>query len=402
MAGPPQARKGTLVDPSDQEGATLRGQLTAGQRTAAAAALLTVLLASGKGWIGHLRGSPALTADAVHSAADALAVFASWVGLQLAGRAPTRRFPFGLYRAETLATLVAATLILLAGAELLTTSAGTLAGGPQGLHHSIDVLVAALVSAGASMGIYLAERRAGQRLGSASLLANADETRVDIGTSLAVFGGGAASYAGVRYVEATVTAVLAALVLWLGLKHGRVALMGLLDASMDPALESRVAAVARGVPGVRGVAELRLRQAGLFWFGVARIQISRSLDIARGHEIAHAVVQAVRQALPRVESLTVHLEPFVPLEFTVLVPVQRDTEDTLLSEHFGRAPFFALATLTAGRVTRLDLIGNPARTHRARAGLAAVKLILRGQGVDVVLTREMGEISYHALRDHYA
>jgi cation diffusion facilitator family transporter len=208
MAGPPQAGEGTLVDLSVHEGATLCGQLTAGQRTAAAA-LLTVLLASGKGWIGHLRGPPALTADAVHSAADALAIFASWVGLQLAGRAPTRRFPFGLYRTEALATLIAATLILLAGAELLTTSAGALAGGPQGLHHSIDVLVAALVSAGASMAIYLAERRAGQRLGSASLLANADETRVDVVTSLAVFGGAGASYAGVPYVEATVTAALA-------------------------------------------------------------------------------------------------------------------------------------------------------------------------------------------------
>jgi len=62
----------------------------------------------------------------VHSFADMLAIFASWVGLKLAERPHTKRFPFGLYRAETLAALLVSALILLAGVHLFLESAGGL------------------------------------------------------------------------------------------------------------------------------------------------------------------------------------------------------------------------------------------------------------------------------------
>ena len=104
-----------------------------------------------------------------------------------------------------------------------------------------------------------------------------------------------------------VTAGLSVLILWLGIKHGRVALFSQLDASPDLELERRVIAIAEGVPGVMRVAEVQLLQAGLFLFGITRLQLRKSVDITRGHDIAHRVVRAVRNAIPRIESLTVHL-----------------------------------------------------------------------------------------------
>ena len=324
----------------------MQDRLSAGKRVAAAATVLTLGLAVGKGVIGRWRGSPALTADAVHSAADMLAIAASWVGLKLAERPPTKRFPFGLYRAESLASLLVSILLLLAGAHLLVEGIQGLFQQVGALHHSVDVLVAALLSAVISLGIYLWEASVGKRIGSQSLLANADESRVDIMTSLAVFAGAGASYLGIPHAEMAVTVVLAGLIIWLGLKHGRIALFSLLDASPDPELEKQVIALAEEVPGVMRVAELQLRQAGLFCFGIVRIQLRRSVDITRGHEIDHRVVHAVRESIPRIESLTVHLEPFVPKKLTILVPVQGDSATARVSAHFGRAPFFALATLS--------------------------------------------------------
>ena len=385
----------------EMNNASIHNQLATGKRVAAVAILLTVFLAVGKGVIGHLRGSPALTADAVHSFADTLAIFASWVGLKLAERPPTKRFPFGLYRTETLAALLVSVFLLLAGGHLLKESVQGLLGRTHTLHHSVDVLIAALLSAAISFGIYLSEKRAGSRLGSQSLLANADESRVDIMTSVAVFAGAGASYIGVLHVEMLVTAGLSVLILWLGIKHGRIAILSLLDASLDPELERRVARIAEETPGVMRVAEVHLRQAGLFWFGIARIQLRRSVDITRGHDIAHRVAHAVREAIPRVESLTIHLEPFAPKERRVLVPVTGDTRESRVSNHFGRTPFFALATLEGEAVRRLEFIGNPARREQARAGLAAIKQIFEKNSADAVVTREIGEIAFHALRDYY-
>ena len=379
----------------------LQRELAAGKRVAAAATLLTVLLAVGKGLIGQWRGSPALTADAVHSFADTLAIFASWVGLKLAERPPTKRFPFGLYRAENLAAFFVSLFLLLAGGHLLIESVQGLLGQAHRLHHSIDVLVAALLSAVISFGISVWEKQAGTRLGSQSLLANADESRADIWTSVAVFIGAGASYIGIARVEMVLTAALSMFIIWLGIKHGRVALLSLLDASPDPKLERRVIAVAEQVPGVMRVAEVQLRQAGLFWFGIARLQLRKSVDISRGHDIAHHVVHAVREAFPQIESLTVHLEPFIPDVLRALVPVTGNTASARLSSHFGRAPFFALATLSGATVNRLDFIENLARKEQTRAGLAAIKRVFEKNQADAVLTREIGEIAFYALRDYY-
>ena len=278
---------------------SMDAQLAMGKRVAMIATLLTVLLAVGKGIIGRWRGSPALTADAVHSAGDTLAIAASWVGLKLAERPPTKRFPFGLYRAETLAALLVALLLVTAGGHLLIEGIRGLGARSEPPHRSVEVLVAALTSAAVSLGIYLWEARVGRRIGSQSLLANADESRGDIVTSLAVFVAAGASYVGFARAEMGVAVLLAGLITWLGLKHGRIALYSLLDASPDPELEQRVTALAQGVPGVMRVVDVQLRQAGLFCFGICRVQLRRSVDITRGHEIAHRVTRTVREGIPK-------------------------------------------------------------------------------------------------------
>ena len=88
-----------------------------------------------------------------------------------------------------LAALLVSVLLLLAGGHLLKESAQGLCGPTPRLSHSVDVLVAALLSTAISFGIYRWEKQAGTQLGSQSLLANADESRVDIMTSVAVFAG---------------------------------------------------------------------------------------------------------------------------------------------------------------------------------------------------------------------
>jgi cation diffusion facilitator family transporter len=89
--------------------------LKQGQKVALAATLLTAFLAVGKFIIGYLSDSRILIADAIHSGVDVVAIFASWLGLWLASRKKSKKFPYGLYRAETFVTLIIGLLITLAG-----------------------------------------------------------------------------------------------------------------------------------------------------------------------------------------------------------------------------------------------------------------------------------------------
>jgi len=94
-------------------------QLKRGQKVALWATAITLVIAVLKGVIGTIFDSKVLVADAFHSAADTVAIFASAFGLWLASREKSKRFPYGLYKAETLVTLVIGALIFWAGIELL-------------------------------------------------------------------------------------------------------------------------------------------------------------------------------------------------------------------------------------------------------------------------------------------
>ena len=380
---------------------TSHDRLSEGTRVAAWATALTVLLVAAKATIGYSRGSPALTADAIHSGADGLAIFASWLGLRLAARPPSLKFPFGLYRAETLASLVVAGVILLTGVEMFWESGVELLHGGSAGTQGLDTLAVALVSAAVSFRIFRWEKRVGEKLGSQSLLANADESRVDVLTSLAVFVGTACTYFAVPYVERSVAGALSLLIVWLGLKHGRQALYALLDASLEPELESRATEVAKQVPGVLAVPSLRLRRAGPFLFGVADISVGRSTDVNRAHGAAGQVEAAVQRELPQVESLTVHVEPHRGATQVVMVPVVEPTLDAHVSKHFGRAEHFLFAVLSPDGIGEVDSIENVSREQSVRAGLSAIKEALRDRQVDVVLTRQIGEIAFHALRESF-
>lgn len=67
---------------------------------------------------GLLSGSLALLADATHMFADVGALILAYAAMSFAERPPTRRYTFGLYRAEILAAFVNAQILLLVSASI--------------------------------------------------------------------------------------------------------------------------------------------------------------------------------------------------------------------------------------------------------------------------------------------
>ena len=79
----------------------------------------TFLLAIAKGTVGYIFNSEILVADAFHSGADVLAIFASGFGLWLASKKKSAKFPYGLYKAETLVSFLIGLFIIWAGIQIL-------------------------------------------------------------------------------------------------------------------------------------------------------------------------------------------------------------------------------------------------------------------------------------------
>jgi len=71
-----------------------------------------------------------------------------------------------------------------------------------------------------------------------------------------------------------------------------------------------VRAAAASVEGVRAVEKLWVRKSGLVYMATAHIQAAPEMSLADAHELGHRVQDAVRDAVPAVVQVTVHMEPY--------------------------------------------------------------------------------------------
>jgi len=371
------------------------------RRTAGAVMLITLLLAAVKAAVGRLIGSSALTADALHSGTDTVALAASWFGLMLASREPTERFPYGFYRAETLGAALASGMIVLLGGRFLWTGVMRLWHPVATTHTPVGIATAA-GSAVLAYVLYRWERRVSRATGSQSLAATAEEVRLDMASSVAVLIAVASSRYGIGWVEGVVTLGISVLVLHAGLRNLWGTILSLMDASVDPELERDVADLLRGMEGVREVEKVRARKSGPFYFVEGHVSVAGSLDVRRGHEIAHAAQRRVIDRKPQVERVILHIEPYRADRERVLLCTDRDEGlSAKVSRHFGRATFFLAATVEKGSISGIHSERNTLRDRELRAGLAVVKQLVEQYRPDVVICRQIGETAFHALRDDY-
>ncbi|RUM34795.1 MAG: cation diffusion facilitator family transporter, partial [Desulfobulbus sp.] len=99
--------------PSEQS----KQNLLSARKRAAVSIALNIALTAGKGIAGVASSSTALIGDAIHSATDVFASIAAFVGLWVAGREHPS-FPYGLYKAETVATLITSIAVIVAAYEI--------------------------------------------------------------------------------------------------------------------------------------------------------------------------------------------------------------------------------------------------------------------------------------------
>lgn len=96
--------------------------LNAGRRIAKISVITLVAIGVAELAIGQISGSIVATADGIDSISDAVISLIVFVGLTLAGRPANRRFPFGYYKVESFAALLAAIGMVAIGAFIFYSS----------------------------------------------------------------------------------------------------------------------------------------------------------------------------------------------------------------------------------------------------------------------------------------
>lgn len=263
-----------------------------------------------KGVAGVLGNSYALIADAVESASDVVGSIVVYMGLKVAAAPPTERYPYGKGRAETVSAVVVALMLFVAATFIGIESVKEI----RTPHHApapftLIVLVGVIVI---KEGLFRFVGAVGDEVQSSAVKTDAWHHRSDAITSAAAFIGiSIALWKGPGYESADDWAALlaAAIIVINAYLLLKPAIAELLDHAPDSATEGRVREIALTVEGVRGTHHCHVRKLGFDHYVDLDVLVDGRISVQEGHDIAHRVQDAVRDAMPHVTKVLVHMEP---------------------------------------------------------------------------------------------
>lgn len=372
-----------------------------GQRIALFSTLLILALALLKAFVGYRFNSPLLVADAWHSGADILINLSSLVGLILASKKKSSKFPYGLYRAETLACLLIGAMIACIGVDLFKEGWHKLFLINSRNGFPVFPIGASIVSCVVASVLAVKQRAIGKAIGSQALLATSQEAFFDIFTSLFVLVGILCVYAQIPYVEGGIIVLIAALILKLGIETAWKSIMILMDADMDTDLKMEIEEKLNRIHGVKGVKDVKIRQSGPFKIVNCIIKTTPSLVLYKSHELADIAENMLLTKYENIESVFVHVEPEKETIETAVIPVQdKNGLDSRLHKHFGRAPYFIILNLGHGSMEIESYLANDFLDKKGHVGVNVVKSIIDYK-INLLFVSSIGEISFHMLKNSY-
>jgi len=373
--------------------------LKKGESTASKVSIAVFFFALAKVIIALISGSVALLSDGVHSLTDTIESFFVWLGFKISQKKPTEKFPYGFYKAENIVAFFVSFLIILAGFEIARESFQRIFSF-QPLNLAYGAIAIALSDAVFLFFLGRYETKIGKEINSQSITAQGKELTSHIFSSSLVVGGIISTYLGIPKIEGIVGLLLSLLVFKIGLESIKDSILSLMDISPSKEIEKKVKNLLLSIPNIQGFSGLKLRRSGPFIFGEVNIKIEKSLAVQKAHEIADEIEKKTKETIPQLDSFIIHIEPSEIKEPTIIIPVNENNQlNSLASKQFGRAYLFAIVKIKENKLSSLEFIENPYKEKSVRAGLSVSKFLAEKKP-DILITKEIGPISFHTLRDN--
>lgn len=270
--------------------------------------LLNIAVCAIKAAVGLATGSLAVLADALHSLTDGANNVLGLVVTRWSNPPPDREHPYGHHKFEAMGALAIAALLGIACFEVVKSAFQRMfAEAPSPVTMDISSLVLLALVLVVNIFVTLYERRAGQRLNSPLLLADAHHTLGDVWITCGVLAGAVGLWLlGWQWLDVALALPVAAAVLWSGWAVLRQNLPWLVDASaLAP---EAVRALAMAVPGVLDCHEVRSRGLIGRQVFVEMHLVTTARDVETSHRITEEIERRLEERYGPVHA-TIHVEP---------------------------------------------------------------------------------------------
>jgi len=288
-----------------------KARLDRGLRATFLGMAVNALLTCAKFTAGVLGHSNALIADATESLADMISSIIVWRGLVVAAAPADREHPYGHGKAEPLAAAFVAAMLMIAAGFIGIRSAHQLTLESRDMPHPFTLYVLLGVVLIKEL-MYRFVSHEADSIESITLYSDATHHRSDAITSLAAAVGiTVALMGGPKFAKADDMAaiVAACIIAFNGFRLLRPAVNELMDTSASRSVVRQIEEAAAEVEGVHKIEKCIARKSGYHYLVDMHMEVDPQMTVADAHKISHRVKDHVREKVPEVSDVLIHIEP---------------------------------------------------------------------------------------------
>lgn len=255
---------------------------------------------------GYGFASAALVADGFNNLTDIVASTAVLIGLRISQKPPDNDHPYGHFRAETIAALVASFIMATVGIQVLISAGSSLFTERSEAPNLITAWVA-LGAAVCMAAVYLYNRNLAKRINNQALLAaakdNLSDALVSVGAAVGIIG----SQLGLPWLDPVAAIAVGLIICKTAWEIFYSSTHALTDGFNEKELNTLRGTIER-TRGVRTIKDIKARVHGSNVLIDVVVQVDPQLTLLESHQISDEIERRMERK-HNIMSVHVHVEP---------------------------------------------------------------------------------------------
>ena len=254
--------------------------------------------------VGLLTNSKGLFADGIHSLSDVVATTGVIISLKISKKGEDASYPYGRGKIEFISCIFVYSVLLLVAFLILSNAIRDMIAGDLKTPNIISMF-SAMVSVIANVILYRLGLCAGRAINSPAIIANANENKADMLSSMAVIVGILGCHLGFIYSDAIAAVVVGLIILKTATTLGWKAIGDLVDTSIPERKLKVINVRILRVKEVKRVNYIKTRRLGTkYWIDV-EILLSPDISMQEGDIISAAVKSQVMNISGKIRDVAV-------------------------------------------------------------------------------------------------
>jgi len=258
-----------------------------------------------------------LLADALHPTSDIVGSVVVLFGVKIASKPPDKEHPYGHGKAENIASIIVALLLIMVGVELSISSAKVFFGetpqAPGTL--ALYVIVFSIII---KELLFHYKNYLGKKYHSTALIAEAWHHRSDSLSSLAALIGIGAAMIGeafqlsyLLYGDAIAGILVSLIVIKVGYDLAKESSIVIMEKVLDNEETKQYEQTVNAIQGILRIDEILARTHGSYVVIDIKVSVDPEITVKQGHDIAKNVKQNLMDEYQEIADVLVHVNPYI-------------------------------------------------------------------------------------------